>query len=97
MSLNELRNTLLAGSTLLLAACATIPPPEYSNEHPANPNAESAPVEAAPTTLGSYRPASVSSKNEQVDQDKAASPHAGHGAPSQKQEQQKEEGGHDQR
>lgn len=97
MSPNELRNTLLAGSTLLVAACATIPPPEYSSEHPASPNAESAPVEPASTTLGSYRPASVSSKTEQVDQDKPASPHAGHGGHSQKQTQQKEEGGHDQR
>jgi hypothetical protein len=95
MSLNELRNTLLAGSTLLLAACATIPPPEYSNEHPANPTAESAPVEPASTTLGSYRPATVSSKTEQVEQDNPASAHAGHGGHSQKQEQPKEEGGHD--
>ena len=97
MSPNAIRNTLLAGSTLLLAACATIPPPEYSSEHPANPNAESAPIEVASITLGSYRPASVSSKTEQVDQDKPASAHAGHGEHSQKQEQQKEEeSGHDQ-
>jgi hypothetical protein len=95
MSLNKLRNTLVAGSTLLLAACATIPPPEYSNEHPANPNAESAPVEPASNTLASYRPATASSKSEQVDQDKPASAHAGHGGDSQKQEQPKEEGGHE--
>ena len=95
MSPNELRNTLLAGSTLLLAACATIPPPEYSNEHPANPNAESVAVEPASTTLASYRSASASSKGAQVDQDKPATGRAGHGKRSEKQEQPKEEGGHD--
>jgi hypothetical protein len=95
MSLNELRNTLLAGSTLLLAACATIPPPEYSSEHPASPNAESVPVEPVSSSLASYRPASASWETEEIEQDKPASAHAGHGGHSQKQEQQKEEGGHD--
>ena len=95
MSLNELTKTLLAGSTLLLAACATIPPPEYSKEHPANPDAESAPIEPASTTLASYRPPTASSKTEQVNQDKPASAHAGHSGHTQKQEEPKEEDGHD--
>jgi len=64
MPLNHLRNSLLAGITLLLAACATIPPPEYSREHPASPDAESAPVEPVSTSLPSYRPASASQKEE---------------------------------
>ena len=96
MSLNQLRNTLLAGSALLLAACATIPPPNYSREHPANPDAESAAVEPTPNPLASYRPAGVSSKTEPNERDKPADAHAGHGGHSQNADQPKEEGDHDQ-
>jgi hypothetical protein len=95
MSLNQTRNILLAGSALLLSACATIPPPEYSIEHPANPDAESAPVEPTSNSLASYRPAGVSSQPEPVKQDKPADAHAGHGAHGQKRDQPKEEGDHD--
>ena len=95
MSLNQISNTLLAGSALLLSACATIPPPEYSIEHPANPDAESAPVEPTSDSLASYRPAGASSQTEPTEQEKPANAHAGHGGHSEKPDQPKEESGHD--
>lgn len=95
MSLNQITNTLLAGSALLLSACATIPRPEYSIAHPANPDAESASVEPTSSSLASYRPAGASSQTEPVKPDKPADAHAGHGGHGQKRDQPKEEGDHD--
>jgi hypothetical protein len=44
-------------AALLLSACATVSPPEYPREHPANPEATQAPVGNAAGALDSYRPA----------------------------------------
>ena len=95
MSLNQTRNILLAGSALMLSACATIPPPQYSIEHPANPDAESAPIEPKSNSLASYRPAGASLQTEPIEQGKPADAHTGHGAHS--PSQPKEETGHDRR
>ena len=48
--------SLLIG-TLLLASCATTAPPDYPPNHPANPNAATAPAAPFLSTLSSYRPA----------------------------------------
>jgi hypothetical protein len=79
MFLRELKSTLLGGGMLMLAACATIPPPGYPRDHPANPNAETAPVEPASATLSSYRTENASSKDDAGSSD-SASEHGGHGA-----------------
>jgi hypothetical protein len=58
------RTPLLLVGSLLLASCATIAPPDYSADHPANPNASLAPVTPYPATLSSYRPAAALVKTE---------------------------------
>jgi hypothetical protein len=64
MFLRVLKSVPLVGGMLMLAACATIPPPDYARDHPANPNAEAAVVEPASATLSSYRTENASSKGE---------------------------------
>ena len=49
------RTVCVAGLSVLLAACATTPPPEYSKTHPANPEAPTASAPLAPTSLATYR------------------------------------------
>lgn len=58
--MNEL-SRLTAGTlaTLLLAACATAPLPEYSRKHPANPDAAQAPAPAVSGALEAYRGAAA--------------------------------------
>jgi hypothetical protein len=52
------RNTLgVLAATLLLAACATVSAPEYSPQHPANPEATQAPATSASSALDTYQPA----------------------------------------
>jgi hypothetical protein len=46
-------------ATLLLAACATVSAPEYSRQHPANPEATQAPVTSASSALDTYQPATA--------------------------------------
>ena len=46
---------LIAGVSFVLAACATLPPPEYSSNHPANPEAPAAVAVPSSTTLRTYK------------------------------------------
>jgi starvation-inducible outer membrane lipoprotein len=93
MSLSKFNSVLLGGGTLLLAACATIPPPEYSRNHPANSDAQAAPIEPTSVTLSSYRTGGVGSNGDAAPSD-TPSGHAGHGAKSQPQ-RTPQEGRHD--
>ena len=79
MSRRELISTLLAGAMLMLAACATIPPPDYARDHPANPNAEAAAIEPASATLSSSRTEKVNSKGDAGSSSDSASEHSAHG------------------
>jgi soluble lytic murein transglycosylase-like protein len=54
------RNTPgLLAATLLLAACTTVPAPEYSRQHPANPDATQAPATSASSALDTYQSAAA--------------------------------------
>lgn len=46
---------LLVGASLVLAACATLPPPEYPSTHPANPAAPAAVAMPTSTALRTYK------------------------------------------
>lgn len=48
----------MPAATLLLAACTTLSAPEYSRQHPANPEATQ-----APSALDSYQPAAARKKS----------------------------------
>src|SRR5262245_39799368 len=78
MFLRELRSTLLAGAVLMLVACATIPPPDYARDHPANPNAEATAVEPASATLSSYRAENGKPKDGAESSSDSASERSGH-------------------
>jgi hypothetical protein len=80
MFLRVLKSVPLVGGMLMLAACATIPPPDYARDHPANPNAEAAVVEPASATLSSYRTENASFKGDAGSSSGGASEHGGHGA-----------------
>ena len=54
--MDSIKHTLLiVGVSLALAACATVPPPEYTSDHPANPAAPEGPELQAPSALAAYR------------------------------------------
>lgn len=54
------RNTpAMLAATLLLVACATVSAPEYSRQHPANPEATQAPATSASSALDTYQPAAA--------------------------------------
>jgi hypothetical protein len=55
---------IAAGASLVLAACATLPTPEYPSTHPANPAAPAAIVMPTPSTLRTYNPFSGASARE---------------------------------
>jgi hypothetical protein len=55
MSSRRLTSVLLLIGTL--ASCATVAPPEYAIDHPANPGAAIAPSIAPAETLSTYRAA----------------------------------------
>jgi len=75
-----------AGLGLLLAACASTPPPDYPQDHPANPQAAAAPADEMPSALASYRaagaPAAARPAGAAGEPDRPKSekedPHAGH-------------------
>ncbi|HKQ26320.1 MAG TPA: hypothetical protein VJT81_17865 [Burkholderiales bacterium] len=46
-------------ATLLLAACTTLSAPEYSRQHPANPEATQAAAPSASNALDTYQPATA--------------------------------------
>jgi hypothetical protein len=60
----------IAGASLVLAACATTPPPEYAEDHPANPAAPATSVPPASNTLATYKAFSETKQNS----DASASP-----------------------
>jgi hypothetical protein len=46
---------LFLGASLMLAACATLPPPEYPSTHPANPTAPGAAAAPTSSALRTYK------------------------------------------
>jgi len=88
------RNTpgVLAAS-LLLAACATVPAPEYARQHPANPQATAAPAPKTTSALDNYRPANARKQSP----DQSTTPEARNGPDSAGPEsaEQPEESNHD--
>lgn len=53
----------MPAATLLLAACTTLSAPEYSRQHPANPEATQAPATSISSALDSYQPAAARKKS----------------------------------
>lgn len=49
------RTTWIAAASFVLTACATTSPPEYTKDHPANPEAPAASMQPASNTLANYR------------------------------------------
>jgi hypothetical protein len=47
---------LIAGASLVLAACATVQPLEYPPDHPANPGAPAGAETPPLSTLATYKP-----------------------------------------
>ncbi len=80
-------------ATLLLAACATVSAPEYSWQHPANPEAAQAPATSASSALDTYRPAAT--RKEPPGQSTVPEGQDGHGSPGTQPAGQPKEGGHD--
>jgi hypothetical protein len=48
------RTTWIAAASFVLTACATTPPPEYTKDHPANPEAPAASMQPLSDTLANY-------------------------------------------
>jgi hypothetical protein len=71
MRFHRLTSTLLLLGAL--ASCATIAPPEYPLDHPANPGAGTVPSSSQREALGSYRaagaPAAPSAEQPSVEQE----------------------------
>ncbi len=80
-------------ATLLLAACATVPTPEYSREHPANPEATQAPATGVSSALDTYQP--VAAGKEPPGQSTTREGKDGRGSPDPQPAGQPKEGGHD--
>jgi hypothetical protein len=57
----------IAVAGLALSACATAPPPEYTKDHPANPEASASAEPPAPGVLAGYRSFSPASKRQPAD------------------------------
>jgi hypothetical protein len=74
----------IAAAGLALSACATAPPPEYTKDHPANPEAPASVEQPAAGMLTSYR--SFGPANKGQTSDRTAPP----------SEQPTEESGHEQ-
>jgi hypothetical protein len=79
--------------TLLLAACTTVTAPEYSRQHPANPEATQAPATSASSALNTYQPAAA--RKEPTGQSTTPEGQDGHGSPGPQPAGQPEEDGHD--
>ena len=80
-------------ATLLLAACTTLSAPEYSREHPANPEATQAPATSVSSALDTYQPAAAG--KEPPGQSTTPEGQVGPGSPEPKPAGQPKEGGHD--
>ncbi len=82
---------IIVGASLVLAACATLPPPEYPSSHPANPAAPDAVAMPTSTALRTYKPFSGADARESD-----VAPNAGQ-RPAPQAEQPSEEGAHEHR
>ena len=80
-------------ATLLLAACTTISAPEYSRQHPANPEAIQAPATSASSALDAYHPAAA--RKEPAGQPTTPEGRDGQGSPEPQSAAQPGEDGHD--
>jgi len=80
-------------ATLLLAACATVSAPEYSRQHPANPEATQAPATSASSALDTYQPAGAG--KEPAGQSSTPEAQDGRGSPDSQPARQPKESGHD--
>jgi len=80
-------------ATLLLAACTTLSAPEYSRQHPANPEASKAPATSVSSVLDTYQPAAAG--KEPPGQSTTLEGQVGHGSPQPKPAGQPKESGHD--
>jgi len=88
------RNTLdVLAATLLLAACATVSAPEYSRQHPANPEATQAPAPKTSSALDTYQPAAA--RKQPPGQSTTPEGQVGHGSPGPQPAGQPKEDGHD--
>jgi len=87
------RNTPGAlAATLLLAACTTVSAPEYSRQHPANPDATQAPATSASSVLDTYQSAA---RKEPPGQSTTPEGQDGHGSPGPQPAGQPKDDGHD--
>lgn len=80
-------------ATLLLAACATVSAPEYSRQHPANPEAIQAPAPKTSSALDAYQ--SATARKHQSGQPTTPEGQDGQGSPGTEPAGQPEESGHD--
>jgi hypothetical protein len=80
-------------ATLLLAACTTLSAPEYSRQHPANPEASQAPATSVSSALDTYQP--VAAGKEPPGQSATPEGKDGHGSPERQSAGQPKEGDHD--
>ena len=88
------RNTSgVLAATLLLAACTTMSAPEYSRQHPANPEATQASATGVSSALDSYQPATA--RKESPGQATTPEDQDGHGTPVPQPAGQPKEGGHE--
>jgi len=84
----------MLAATLLLAACTTVSAPEYSRQHPANPEATQAPATSASSALDTYQPAAA--RKQPTDQSTAPEGQDGRESPARLPSGQPKEDGHDQ-
>jgi hypothetical protein len=89
--INAERIRWIAGASLVLAACTSVPPQEYPPDHPANPEAPGAAAMPTLSTLTTYR-----SLARGVAPEAGAAPNAGQSARPQP-EQPSQEGAHEHR
>ena len=88
------RNTPgVLAATLLLAACTTVSAPEYSRQHPANPEATQAPATSASSALDTYQPAAA--RKQPSGRSSTPEGQDGHGSPGPQPAGQPKEDGHD--
>ena len=80
-------------ATLLLAACTTLSAPEYSRQHPANPEASQAAAPSVSSALDTYQPAAAG--KEPPGQSSTPEAQDGRGSPDSQPAGQPKESGHD--
>jgi hypothetical protein len=83
----------LLAATLLLAACGTVSAPEYSRQHPANPEAAQAPAPKTSSALDTYQPAAA--RKEPSGKSTTPEGQDGNGSPRAQPAGQPKEDGHD--